>query len=103
MTVEKVVDHEEVVNNSWSNLIPGYRTLAVVEVPFGSHPGAWPSLYDHDLEHFKLYVEASRTPEGFRQYLDKYVYGAKNHEEYLNLVGGIGKLMKLRASGGIFL
>lgn len=103
VTAEKIVDHEVVIRNSWFNLIPAYRTLAVVEAPFGSHPGSWPSLYDHDLEHLKLYVEASRTPEGFKGYLDKYVYGVKNHEEYLNLIGGIGKLMKLRVSGEIIL
>jgi glutaconate CoA-transferase subunit A len=103
VTAEKIVDHEVVVRNSWSNLIPAYRTVAVVEAPFGAHPCSWPSLYDHDLEHLKLYVEASRTPEGFKQYLNKYVYGVKNHEEYLNLVGGIGTLMNLRVSGGILL
>ena len=103
VTVEKIVDHEVVVRNSFSNLIPAFRTVAVVEVPFGAHPCSWHGLYDHDLEHLKLYVEASRTPEGFRQYLDKYVYGVRDHEEYLNLVGGIGRLTKLRVSGGILL
>ena len=103
VTTEKIVDHEDVLANSWANLIPAFRTVAVVELPFGAHPCSWPHLYDHDLEYLQSYVEASRTPEGFQKHLDKYVYVVKDHEEYLNLVGGIGRLMKLRTSGGIAL
>jgi glutaconate CoA-transferase subunit A len=102
-TVEKIVDHEEVLANSWTNLVPAFRTAAVVEVPFGAHPCAWPHLYEHDLDYIKAYVQASRTPEGFQKHLDTYVYGMKDHEEYLNAIGGIGKLMRLRTSGGISL
>jgi hypothetical protein len=29
----------------------------------------------------------SKTAEGAQEYLDKYVYGVKNHEEYLELIG----------------
>jgi glutaconate CoA-transferase subunit A len=101
VTVEKIVDHEDVINNSWANLIPAFRTVAVVEAPFGAHPCSWVNLYDHDIDYLKLYVEASRTREGFKQFLNKYVYGVKTHEEYLNLIGGVSKLMKLRVSGGI--
>ena len=29
-----------------------------------------------------------RTPESFRTYLDEYVYGVKDHWEYLEKIGG---------------
>jgi hypothetical protein len=29
----------------------------------------------------------SKTAEGAQEYLDKYVYGLKNHAEYLALIG----------------
>ena len=46
-----------------------------------------------------MYARMSRTPEGFAEYLDKYVYGAKTHLEYLNLIG-IEDLLKCRVVGG---
>jgi glutaconate CoA-transferase subunit A len=46
-----------------------------------------------------MYARMSRTPEGFKEYLDKYVYGVKSHMGYLNLIG-IENLLKLRVVGG---
>ena len=31
---------------------------------------------------------SARTKEDMQNYLDKYVYGVKNHEEYVELCGG---------------
>jgi glutaconate CoA-transferase subunit A len=53
--------------------------------------------YDYDADEIKKYVEAQKAPQKFRDYLDKYVYGVKDHWEYLNLVGGLRRLRTLRA------
>lgn len=34
------------------------------------------------------YAGMSRTPEGFREYLERYVLSVKDHGEYLRRVGG---------------
>jgi hypothetical protein len=64
-------------------------------LPFSTHPSSVYQVYDFDKEHIKLYADASKTPQGFKEYLDKYVYGVKDHWGYLELVGGMKHLTKL--------
>ena len=33
-------------------------------------------------------ADGTKVPETFKDYLDKYVYGVKNHEELLDVIGG---------------
>jgi glutaconate CoA-transferase subunit A len=47
-----------------------------------------------DEEHLKEYQKAGQDEATFKEYLDKYVYGVKNHEEYLEKVGIAGLLSK---------
>ena len=35
----------------------------------------------------KAWGEASKTAEGAQAYLDKYVHGVKDHDEYMKLIG----------------
>jgi glutaconate CoA-transferase, subunit A len=77
--------------------IPSLLVSHVVELPFGAHPTAVYREYDYDSDEIKLYVEAQSTPRNFQDYLDKYVYGVKDHWEYLDLVGGLRRLEGLRA------
>jgi glutaconate CoA-transferase subunit A len=49
-----------------------------------------------DEEHLKEYQKAGRDETTFKAYLDKYVYGVKNHEGYLEKIGIAGLLSKLR-------
>ena len=68
-----------------------------MDLPFGAHPTCVYREYDYDAEEIKQYVEAQKTPQKFRYYLDKYVYGVKDHREYIELVGGWRRLETLRA------
>jgi glutaconate CoA-transferase subunit A len=77
--------------------IPDLLVSHVVDLPFAAHPTCVYREYDYDAEGINRYVEAQKSPQKFRAYLDKYVYGAKDHQEYLNLVGGLPRLMTLRA------
>jgi glutaconate CoA-transferase subunit A len=70
----------------------------VCHVPFGSHPYAVYNYYDYDPLQLKEYHEAARTDADFQKYLDKYVYGVKGYPEYLEAVGGQGRLETLKAS-----
>ena len=37
--------------------------------------------------HIRTYFKESKDPEKTKAYLDKWIYGVKNHEEYMKLVG----------------
>jgi glutaconate CoA-transferase subunit A len=78
-------------------VIPNLLVSHVVELPFGAHPTSVYREYDYDADGIKEYVEAAKKPDLWKAYLDKYVYGVKDHEEYLELIGGLPRLTKLRA------
>lgn len=87
ISTEQIVPEEEIRRNPDRTVIPYYLVDAVVEAPFGSYPGEMCYLYERDEEGIKEWVEASSTAEGAQAYLDRYVHGVKNHQEYLELIG----------------
>lgn len=87
ISAEEIVDCEEFRCHPDRTIIPYYLVDAVVEAPFGSHPGEMCYQYVRDEEQIKAWISASQEPETARAYLDKYIYGVKDHQEYLALIG----------------
>jgi len=96
ISAEEIVDTEEIRRYPDRTIIPYYLTDAVVHAPFGSHPGEMVYCYARDEKQLREWVEDSKTEEGTLVYLDKYVHGVANHQEYLELVGQ-ERLGQLRA------
>lgn len=96
ITAEELVDSEVIRNEPSRTLIPFYCADAVVEVPYGCHPGNMPLLYYSDEEHMAEWLRLSKTEAGAMQYFDKYVYGVEDFHEYLELIGGKAKMDRLR-------
>ena len=94
---ERLIPTELIRRDPGRTTIPGFRVSHVVHLPFAAHPSSVYHVYDFDADHIDLYARASKTPEGFQEYLDKYVYGAKDHWEYLELIGGMKHLNNLIA------
>ena len=99
VSVEQIVDHEWAVTHQADTLMAGWKVAAVVEAPFGCHPCGLGTLYGPDVEHFREYATVSRDPERFHHYLETFVYGVEDHYGYLERVGGLPRLMKLRSIG----
>ena len=78
-------------------VIPSCRVSMVVQQPYGAHPTSLYGVYDYDHDHLAQYVSAAQTPEGMRDYLNRYVFGVKDFYEYLELVGGFRKLNAIKA------
>jgi acyl CoA:acetate/3-ketoacid CoA transferase alpha subunit len=97
VSAEEIVDTEELRRYPDRTIIPYYLVDAVVHAPYGSHPGEMVYAYERDEEQLREWVEASSTEEGTKAYLDKYVRGVADHEEYLELVGR-ERLEELRAA-----
>jgi acyl CoA:acetate/3-ketoacid CoA transferase alpha subunit len=87
VSAEKIIPTEEIRQNPDRTIIPYYLVDAVVEAPYGSHPGEMCYDYERDEPEIKAWVEATKTPESTKAYLDEWVYGVKNHEAYLKKVG----------------
>lgn len=78
-------------------VIPSPRVKMVVVQPYGAHPTSVYEKYDYDRAHIEEYVSYASTPEGMKEYLDKYVYSVKNFDEYLELIGGLKRITELAA------
>jgi hypothetical protein len=87
ISTEQIVDNEEIRAAPDRTIIPYYLVDAVVEAPFGSHPGEMCYQYRRDEPRIRDWVEAAKEPGTTQSYLDKYVYGVKDQQEYLALVG----------------
>ena len=96
ITTEKIIDNKKIRQEPYRTLIPFYLVDAVVEVPFGSHPCQMPYQYFFDEEHIGEWLSFSKTDEGIKNYLDKYVFSVDDFKDYLKLIGGEKKLEKLK-------
>lgn len=85
VTVEKIADDKEIKRFPVKTVLPHYEVDFIVEMPYGAHPSGFPPLYPPDISHITEYNSAATNPEMFKEYLDKYVYSVKNHEEYLKI------------------
>ena len=97
VVTEQLVPTEVIRRDPERTVIPGFRVSHVVHLPFAAHPTSVYRVYDYDADHIRQYADASKTPEGLQEYLDKYVYGVKDHWDYLELVGGMKHLNHLTA------
>jgi acyl CoA:acetate/3-ketoacid CoA transferase alpha subunit len=87
ISAEEIVPTEEIRKYPDRTIIPYFLVDAVVHAPFGSYPGEMAYMYGRDEPGIREWVEMSKTAEGAKAYLDKYVYGVKDHESYLSLIG----------------
>ena len=87
LTCEEVVDHELILSDPNRTVIPGFLVSNVVHVPFGSHPSPTQGYARRDDDFYFDYHRQSRSLKGFQEWLQKWVFGAGDHEGYLELLG----------------
>jgi acyl CoA:acetate/3-ketoacid CoA transferase alpha subunit len=87
VSAEEIIDNETIRGEPDRTLIPYYLVDAVVEAPFGAHPGEMAYTYARDEEQIKAWVEASKDPQTTQEYLDTYVHGVADQAAYLDLIG----------------
>ena len=76
--------------------IPFFCVDAVCEVPYGSYPGNMPYEYFSDEEHLCAWLKAEADPAEHREFLEHYLFGVKDFNEYLQRCGGLPRLQELR-------
>jgi acyl CoA:acetate/3-ketoacid CoA transferase alpha subunit len=94
---DEIVSTETIRQNAEKIVVPGFVVSHVVHVPFAAHPTSMFAVYDYDAEHIKHYASATQSPEMFTQYLEAFVTGVANHEQYLQKVGGEPLLEAIKA------
>jgi glutaconate CoA-transferase, subunit A len=84
VSCERLVSREVVGKDPSRTIVPDFKVVAVVEEPFGSHPGYTPGFYDVDLNFGYMYQAASNTVEDFQAFLDEWVFGVEDRTAYIN-------------------
>jgi glutaconate CoA-transferase subunit A len=82
VTTEKIVDSDVIRRDPNRTIIPGFRVNAVVEQPWGSFPIHLAGCYNGDM--FGNMMELGNE-EGYENYMNKFVYGVKDWDEFLKL------------------
>ncbi len=95
ISAEEIVDEEVIRNRPDRTIIPYYLVDAVVEAPFGSHPGEMCYQYVRDEPRIREWVEAAQEAETTHAYLEKYIFNVKDQHEYLEMIGA-ERLSQLR-------
>jgi acyl CoA:acetate/3-ketoacid CoA transferase alpha subunit len=95
VSAEEIVDTEVIRRRPDRTTIPYYLADAVVEAPFGSHPGEMCYRYARDEDEIRRWVEASKEPGTTSEFIKTYVDGVSDHQGYLALFGE-ERLQRLR-------
>jgi len=88
ITCEELLQTDEIKKDSDRNQIPFMFADAVIHQPYGAYPTACYNYYDYDPIYLKEYANfASEQNENtFQDYLSKYIYNVKDHDELLKIV-----------------
>lgn len=87
VTCEELVEPSELRDKPEQNQIPFLHVSAVCHVPYGGYPTAVYRHYDYDSRYLRDYATAAKDDRKFETFQNKYLYGVKNHQELLELVG----------------
>ncbi len=87
LVTEEVVPHEVIVSDPNRVLAPSFKVCAVVREPGSAHPSPVQGHYNRDHEFYHEYHQATRTREGFEQWLQEWVLGVEDRAEYLRKLG----------------
>jgi glutaconate CoA-transferase subunit A len=98
ISTEEIIDSEYIRRDPGRTTIPYYLVDAVVEAPFGAHPGEVAGVYASDSEAIFEAFRAGGDATGklMTAYLEKNVYSVANHADYLNKRVGLDRLLALK-------
>jgi glutaconate CoA-transferase subunit A len=87
LTAEEIVDESVIRSDPNRTLIPSIVVDAVCHVPYSCHPSYAQGFYDRDNEFYLQWDKISESSDAVKSYLDEWVYGVKDREEYWQKLG----------------
>jgi len=89
LTTESIVSNDQIRRRPDQTKIPFFTVDAVVEIPYGAAPHECSGQYEPFFKHMDEYTTLVNGDPvaGLQGYLDRYVYGPKHWNDYLNLIG----------------
>jgi glutaconate CoA-transferase subunit A len=97
LTAEEIVDESVIRSDPNRTIIPANIVDAVCHVPYACHPSYAQGYYDRDNEFYLAWDKISESVDSVKSYLDEWVYGVKDREEYWEkLVEAVHKRLKVK-------
>jgi glutaconate CoA-transferase, subunit A len=96
ITTERLIHNDEIRREPDRTVIPFYLVDAVVEAPYGSFPGNMPYEYYSDEDHLHEWLTVEKDPDALKRFMDKFIYGCRDHYEYIERCGGLERMTALR-------
>jgi len=87
LTAEEIVDESVIRSDPNRTMIPGLIVHAVCHVPYACHPSYAQGYYDRDNGFYMKWDEVSSSEEAVKDWLEEWVYGMKDREEYWEKLG----------------
>ena len=98
LTAEEIVDESIIRSDPNRTMIPGIVVSAVCHVPYACHPSYAQGYYDRDNEFYLAWDKISESPDSVKAWMDEWVYGVKDREEYWEKLGAkTHKRLKVKA------
>jgi glutaconate CoA-transferase, subunit A len=98
LTAEEIVDESVIRSDPNRTMIPGIVVSAVCHVPYACHPSYAQGYYDRDNEFYLAWDKISESADSVKTWMDEWVYGAKDREEYWGKLGPrVHKRLKVKA------
>ncbi len=87
VTCEELVEPDTLRTDPDRNQIPFFCVDAVVHLPMGAYPTACFRYYDYDPVYLNRYRKQASNDQDHRGYLERNVFGAKDHQGLIALAG----------------
>ena len=87
LTAEEIVDEAVIRSDPNRTIIPAFIVDAVCHVPYASHPSYTQGYYDRDNAFYLEWDEVSKSIDSVREYLNEWVYGVADRQEYWEKLG----------------
>jgi glutaconate CoA-transferase subunit A len=87
VTAEEIVDESVIRSDPNRTLIPDFIVSAVCHVPHCAHPSYTQGYYDRDNKFYLEWDKTSEKTETVEAWLNEWVYGVKDHDEYWAKLG----------------
>ena len=84
VSCEEIVEGSSLLKHPNRILFPETKVVAVVHEPGGAHPAPVQGYFQRDHGFFRDYAAASRTREGFEEWLQRWVLGIPDRANYLS-------------------
>ena len=87
IVAEEIRPRNRILSDPGLVLTPEIKVAAVVHEPFGAYPSPVQGCYRRHHDFFGRFHEESRTVEGNRAWLDRWIHGVDDWQSFLGVVG----------------